>query len=279
MAEMTKEEKFKALAAPFPASDIEYRIGSSSDSGSSQPWARLLAYLTARAIQSRLDEVLGPDNWKNEYKVLSIGDKVNGVLCGLSVRFHYDGEWITKWDGAECTDVEPFKGALSDATKRAAVQLGLGRYLYDLGETWATDIEEGKAKVKGSKRFYAKFKDGRYYSYNAPPLPQWARIKGDSSDVTAGSIPPPPADTPEPPKPTEPPAKTSNKAKVNAAKAKIALTGTVEELGVISKYAESLLEKGDITEADRKEIDKAVKDATKRIKSVAESPHNPESKE
>ena len=54
------------LAEPFPAEDIEWRIQSSGMSGG-KPWARVLAYVTARAIMARLDEVCGPEGWRPRY--------------------------------------------------------------------------------------------------------------------------------------------------------------------------------------------------------------------
>ena len=41
-----------------------------------------------------------------------------------------DGEWITKSDGADDSNIEGAKGGISDALKRAAVLFGIGRYLY-----------------------------------------------------------------------------------------------------------------------------------------------------
>jgi hypothetical protein len=122
------------LAAPFDPADIKHRKG---------PNGKQLPYVTNRAIQDRLDSVVGPGNWKNEFREWGIGSP--GVLCGLSIRINdgtRDPEWITKWDGAEQTDIEAVKGGLSDAMKRAAVQWGIGRYLYQT-ET-GTAPENGK---------------------------------------------------------------------------------------------------------------------------------------
>lgn len=115
------------LAAPFPPEDIKHRQG---------PGGKQLPYVTARAIQDRLDAVCGPHNWKNEFRPWEVGTP--GVLCGLSIKI--GDEWVTKWDGAEQTDIEAMKGGLSDAMKRAAVQWGLGRYLYQDGA-----VADGKA--------------------------------------------------------------------------------------------------------------------------------------
>lgn len=123
---------WERLAAPFSPEDIKHRKG---------PNGKQLPYVTNRAIQDRLDEVMGPANWKNEFREWGQGSP--GVLCGLSLRI--DNEWITKWDGAEQTDIEAVKGGLSDAMKRAAVQWGIGRYLYAEGGTAGTGTDGAKA--------------------------------------------------------------------------------------------------------------------------------------
>lgn len=117
------------LQAEFAPEDIEWRIGRSGIKDG-RVWATALCYLTNRAIQSRLDRVFGPFGWANEFKEGPGG----GTVCGLSARNPDTGEWVTKWDGAQAPDTEPVKGVLSDAMKRAAVQWGIGRYLYKLTE-------------------------------------------------------------------------------------------------------------------------------------------------
>jgi hypothetical protein len=150
------------LAEPFPAQDIEWRVGRSGMSGGGKPWAFVLAYVTARGVQHRLDEVCGPENWRPEYVFHPNG----GVICRLSIRV--DGEWIAKEDGAEQTDIEAFKGGISGALKRAASVWGLGRYLYGLEESFARFVEDGthgayKVKI-----------ESRYFSWLPPELPAWA---------------------------------------------------------------------------------------------------------
>jgi hypothetical protein len=87
----------KQLAEPFPPSDIEWRIGRAGNKDG-KVWATCLAYITNRAIMERLDEVCGPDNWRNEYKTLPIGANDSTVLCGISIKV--GDEWVTKWDGS-----------------------------------------------------------------------------------------------------------------------------------------------------------------------------------
>lgn len=162
------EPKLKELTKPFPAKDIEWRI-QQSGMKNNRPWALVLAYVTNRAIMERLDAVCGPENWKNEFKEGPAG----GVLCGISICINSagtKGEWITKWDGAENTQVEEIKGGLSGAMKRAAVQWGIGRYLYNLTAGWATFCEDGEHKSKV---------DGIYFKWNPPALPAWALPEGE----------------------------------------------------------------------------------------------------
>ncbi len=151
---------FKALAAPFPENDIEWRIQSSGINNNGKVWAKCLAYITNRAIMDRLDEIVGPANWKNQFAPGPLG----GIICGISIKI--DGEWVEKWDGADETDIEKVKGGLSGAMKRAGVQWGIGRFLYDLEPTWAQISDNGK--------FSAKTKDGTWFKWDAPKLPAWA---------------------------------------------------------------------------------------------------------
>ena len=154
------------LKEPFKVEDIEWRLQQAGETNG-RIWGKCLAYVTVRAIESRLDDVCGPENWKNEFKEGPNG----GILCGLSVKT--GDEWITKWDGSENTDIESIKGGLSGAMKRAAVQWGIGRYLYDLEEGWATVCDNGI--------FNGKTKEGKWFKWNPPALPSWALPKGEET--------------------------------------------------------------------------------------------------
>lgn len=154
------------LRDPFPSSDIEWRVGRA---GKNQKgvWAMCLAYLTNRAIMERLDEVCGPENWRNEYREAPAG----GVLCGISIRI--GDEWVTKWDGAENTEMESVKGGLSGSMKRAAVHWGIGRYLYHLPEGWATIHQNGEHFGKLPQKA-----GGDSFRWDPPGLPEWALPDG-----------------------------------------------------------------------------------------------------
>jgi hypothetical protein len=153
------EIDFKALQAQFHADEIEWRLQQAGEKNG-RIWAICVPYVTNRAIQSRLDDVVGPEGWKNEFRPGPGG----GVMCGISVRV--GGEWVTKWDGAENTDIEGVKGGLSGAMKRSAVQWGVGRYLYALDESFATVHDQG--------RFRGKTREGKPFRWDPPALPEWA---------------------------------------------------------------------------------------------------------
>jgi hypothetical protein len=143
---------FTQLSEPFHPDDIEWRAGATNNDKTK---ALALAYITSRAVMDRLDEVVGPENWRDEYASGPDG----GVICGLTLRIN--GEWITKWDGAENTEFEAIKGGLSDAFKRAGYKWGIGRYLYKLDKQWVFCDVHGKTLVLRS----------------TPPLPSWALPK------------------------------------------------------------------------------------------------------
>ena len=160
----------RAFLQPFSQDDLEFRVQSSGEY-SGKHWARIVAYVTNRAIQQRLDDVVGTFGWKNEFTPLPNGN-LQGALCGISIKF--DGEWITKYDGADNTAIESTKGGLSNAQKRAAVEWGIGRYLYDVESSYAIVIsqDEFKKLQKQDKNNYekAKAKDNDYFYWKAPKL-------------------------------------------------------------------------------------------------------------
>lgn len=115
------------LKAPFPADKIHWRIGATNqDKTQGIP----LAYVDARDVMQRLDEVVGPFNWQSDYPWSD--DK--RLVCRLGININ--GEWLWKSNGAGDTNVEAEKGAFSDAFKRAGVLWGIAQYLYDLPTVW-----------------------------------------------------------------------------------------------------------------------------------------------
>jgi len=115
---------FKKLSGRIPTDSIKFRKGSANKDKSKN---RILAYVDARDVQTRLDDVVGPANWQDKYTRFD-----GGFICELSIRV--DGEWITKSgvgeDRGDATEDNAIKSAESDALKRAAVKFGIARHLY-----------------------------------------------------------------------------------------------------------------------------------------------------
>ena len=127
------------LAMPFAPEDLEWRLQKVVEA---RELGIAVPYVTNRAIMSRLDDVVGPENWYNEFKPWHGDGKKEAQLCGISIR--YGDGFITKWDGAENSDIEPVKGGLSDSMKRAAVQWGIGRVLYNMDVVFVDVEKRGK---------------------------------------------------------------------------------------------------------------------------------------
>lgn len=159
----------KQLSEPFAAEDVEWRVQVAGETKDNRLYAILVPYITNRAIMQRLDDVMTPAGWYNTYEYPTD----NAVICGLSLKI--DDEWITKWDGAEETKVEAVKGGLSNAMKRAAVQWGIGRYLYQLDSAIVTPQRDKPQSMDNWEMTKIKL-NGRYERiyYPIPELPDWA---------------------------------------------------------------------------------------------------------
>lgn len=134
---------FEQLKAPFPPEKVSWRVGSTNKEKTS---GLALAYIDARDVMQRLDDVVGANRWQVRY---SHADKK--TICELSIYCLYEGslsgEWVTKANGAGDSDIEAEKGAISDAFKRAAVLWGIGRYLYELPNVWVDLEQRGNTSV------------------------------------------------------------------------------------------------------------------------------------
>src|SRR5579872_6880505 len=126
---MEVEQLMQALAAPFDPREVRFKPAVVSGNR-----AMAIAYVDARVIQDRLDDVLGVTGWQDEYECLPDGS----VVCRLHLRL--GNEWITKMDvggqSEQPDEGDRRKAAFSDALKRAAVKFGIGRYLYRLPAQW-----------------------------------------------------------------------------------------------------------------------------------------------
>ena len=181
------------LAEPFHPDDIEWRV-SRSGNGSKGPFAMVVPYITARAIQYRLDEVCEPQNWKTEEpKMIEVAGK-SSFAVGISILIPTlpVAQWVTKWDVCEPPrndrdGIDPAKAGFSGAEKRAGCQWGIGRYLYYLDETFAEVQDESTGREWNYARLSEKHGGGSYY-WKTPSLPGWALPKEPEHEVTPGQL-------------------------------------------------------------------------------------------
>lgn len=151
-----------------------------------KPQATCVAYIDARDAQDRLDKVC-LYGWERDHREIK-----KHVYAGVGVVMP-SGRILWRWDCGTESNQDAEKGEASDSFKRAAVNWGVGRFLYDLkiqyvdaneikkdgvwpyvadGNKRVWDLTKfindknkgGKAKSKeddGSKAFLAKVKSGR----------------------------------------------------------------------------------------------------------------------
>jgi hypothetical protein len=150
----------EALAEPFDAAVIGWKPQSVSGNR-----CMAIAYVDARDVMDRLDEVVGIDGWHDAYESHPDGN----VVCRLSVLL--GDQFITKSDVGGPSDQKDMgdqrKSAFSDALKRAAVKFGIGRYIYRLEPQWV-DYDPQKRQI-----------------VNVPKLPPWALPKKPPADMKA----------------------------------------------------------------------------------------------
>ena len=148
------------LAEPFPVNKIHWRVGAMTKDKSK---GIALAYLDARDVMKRLDDVCGV-NWQCRYPFpgcCEIGLYLPTCTNGAEAPHDQKIEmfWLWRANGAGETNVEGEKGQYSDAFKRAAVMWGIGRYLYSLPNEWV-QLDQYKRII------------------TPPELPHWATPEG-----------------------------------------------------------------------------------------------------
>lgn len=116
---MERQINLELFKEPLP---YKWRVQSFSKNKAS---ATCVAYVDARAVMDRLDEVVGPENWTCRYEQIK-----NNLYCYIGI--YINGRLIEKSDCGTESNVDKEKGESSDAFKRAAVKWAIGRFLYDL---------------------------------------------------------------------------------------------------------------------------------------------------
>jgi hypothetical protein len=125
-----------ALCAPFAPEAVEWRVQGKPTPGAR---AQLVAYISARDVAQRLDDVATPGGWSFDWQPLSV-DASGNVQTARGVLALYG---VAKSDVGTASTFEASKGCVSDCLKRCAVQWGIGRYLYALPQVWITLDDKG----------------------------------------------------------------------------------------------------------------------------------------
>ena len=136
---------------PFAPEEVEFTVKATSRD---RRKALMVAHLTARSVMDRLAELVKEgllESWTADFEVVERGvikvrtrdgekeEPFYAVVARIRLTLP-SGKVLVKEDVGEG---DTLKGAFSDALKRAAVHLGVGRYLYRLGEMWA-ELPEGR---------------------------------------------------------------------------------------------------------------------------------------
>ena len=188
---MEANRYFEEFGKPFAPEDVCWRLQTLTKDKAK---GAAVPYLDARAIADRLDAVVGQFRWQDKYSSWHEGDKGSkqSQLCTIYIYDEELKDWVGKTDGAPDTDVEPVKGGLSDAFKRAAVRWNIGRYLYRFDVVWVKTEQRGSGYIieqsentRLEKIYRAKVMElfGYVPEHQKPATPQPSNAKSQSAPV------------------------------------------------------------------------------------------------
>ena len=180
----------EALHAPVPKDEIKWRQARYDKPNG---YVKMLAYVDARYVMDVLDNVVGSENWENEYIEIK-----GRIFCKLTIQLP-SGRSISKMDCGTETDIEAEKGAVSDALKRVAVLFGIGRDLYSMGDNFAETNDRGYVDMNSWEPPSSDATDGQPENI---PLP---RTKTEEASTS------PPVDSQEDTAPVESPPPVKEK--------------------------------------------------------------------
>jgi hypothetical protein len=192
--------------------DVELRV-SQIQQNSYGTYVTLLCYKDARCDMNILDEVFGRTNWKRTHEVLN-----GNLFCILSIWDEEKQQWIPKEDVGTESNTEATKGQSSDSFKRASVNIGIGRELYDAPEIrFKLKEEEVYIGANNKPKTYAKFHIGTMtYDRALKQYTEFTVLDADGAvrydmnrnrtGYNASSTPPPEAQRAAPPNHTAYPA-------------------------------------------------------------------------
>ena len=134
------KDNIKKLRKTIP---FKWRVQSGFTS-KGQDWVSLIPYVDARDVQEHLDNIVGVENWQDEYYSVK-----NTLVCKIGILVN--GNWLWKSGAGSESSFSKQKGEASDAFKRAALKWGINRDAYVVGEVYV----KAKSYVdnKGKKQY------------------------------------------------------------------------------------------------------------------------------
>jgi hypothetical protein len=154
------DEIKKQLAAPFHSYYVGWKAQATNRD---KTRALAVAYIDARTVMDRLDQVVGPGNWSDTYRLVTAGDGELAVECTLTLFGVPKADIGTADETADGSQASLSKSAYSDAIKRAAVKWGIARYIYRIPKQWVG------------------YDAARKQLAETPELPSWAQPGGTRS--------------------------------------------------------------------------------------------------
>lgn len=173
MSKKLTQEQVEALRAPFNPEDISWKPQTVDYKAKT---ALAVAYADPRVYTDRLNEVFGVGGWSDSYTFLATpfnkfikgkaayGDRPatedkevagNKVICVATVQIHEYDIIVSSTGDSDASDDNAATSAEAQAFKRAAMKVGLGRYLYEL------------------PKLNARYDKGKWLD-GPPTLPDWA---------------------------------------------------------------------------------------------------------
>jgi hypothetical protein len=160
---MAEKDLYHRLREPFDIRFISWKI---NNYNSAKTKAMITFYLDARAVQHRLNEVLGVEGWSFSFTELEKDKGVHGKLTvyffapeadKASRRDECIVNEVTREDVGYATTTEKsdwYKDAVSDALKRCAVHFGVGHFLYALPNLWIDTKGTGQKYLDDDQNKY-----------------------------------------------------------------------------------------------------------------------------
>lgn len=191
---------WETIAAPLPATAIQWRQQGRPTTRDGKVFARYVAYIDAQFVRERFDEA-APGEW-------------DVALEPLPNRVSFEGEEdaepfaflaTVKVYGVSRTDVgqgKDYKTAATDAFKRAAVRYGVGAELYAMPPLWVQMDGDGKyakpledpGTVYAKKQGWKKPDAPALTSYDSEtayaPTPSKGDAASGTDDIGASNGPP-----------------------------------------------------------------------------------------